>query len=172
MGGVRAIYVGLRSQVGSFSSDDTWSVVPDDSGGNFKRIAGRGSFQTVAQVDETTGLTYWRDELQFTPAEDDGGDLTFLSVISAAAPDDLIVIVEPWNESSNFSSGKIMGIAATNAGGNEIAPFPVFFSGGQYVTGTERTDANGQSFTLTSVHPFPALSTYLGASDASNPSTD
>lgn len=172
MGGVRAIYVALRSRVPDNWFFDGYPLANEDiPAGTFKRIAGRGSFQTVAQVNEDTGQVYYRDELNFTPSnsEDDANTYGVLSRLSASAPDDFIVIVEPWSGSSRILGKCLVGIEALT---ENLADAPVFFSGGQDVTGTEHTDANGQSFVLSSVHPFPALLAYLAAEAVSNPSTD
>lgn len=173
MGGVRAIYVALRSNVpDAWYFDEATSITNDDiPDGTFTRIAGRGSFQSVAQVNEDTGQVYYRDELNFTPSNSDDYLNVYYALIplSASAPDDLIVIVEPWS-----GSGWILGkcIFNTPVETNNLADAPVFFSGGQDVTGTEHTDANGISFVLTSVHPLPALYAFLPVTAVSIPSTD
>ena len=170
MGGVRAIYVALRSDVADdwYIDGDTTLANDNITGRTFQRIAGRGSFQTVAQVNEDTGQVYYRDELNFTPSnsDDDANISSVLSQLSVSAPDELIVIVEPWS-----GKGWILGKCIVDMNLN-LADAPVFFSGGQYVTGTEHTDANGLSFVLSSVHPFPALNAYLYVEAVDNPSTD
>lgn len=179
MGGVRAIWIGFKSaQTDAFYVDDGWSITNDNPVG-FVRIPGSGSFQSVAQVDETTGLTYYRDELSFTPAK--GSPITNtkqLAELQAADPDDLLILVETWagygsGSGDGTGCGYIMGRASNVPLFSDAANLmdaPVFFGGGQVVTGQARSDFNGQQFTLTSVHPFPALSAYLG--DLSTPSTD
>ena len=179
MGGVRAIWIGFKSaQTGVFYVDDGWCITNDTPVG-FIRIPGSGSFQSVAQVDETTGLTYYRDELSFTPAKGNPINNTQqLAELQAADPDDLLILVETWTgygsgDGYGDGNGYIMG-KASNApifsDAANIMDVPVFFGGGQVVTGQARSDFNGQQFTLTSVHPLPALGAYLG--ELSTPSTD
>ena len=171
MGGIRAIYIALRSDVSSIGSEATHVILLDFS--SIHRIPCRGSFSSVEQVDDTTGASYYLDTLEVTPVRQMADDaIPSLASIASASPDDLVILVEPWNTDYMFC----LGYGFTGPDGDdvaEIAEYPVFRGGSQWVTGTEKTDANGASFTLTSVHPFPAAMAAIEDSGAvDNPSTD
>lgn len=170
MGGVRAIYAIERRYIGAADLEEFWCILVDCS--YAVRIPCRGSFESVAQVDENTGSTYYLDTLSVTPVPGRQDNSVYAGILQAQlasmGPDDLVIIVEMWG-GDLFVMG--YGFADNNY---TINSYPVFFGGGQYVSGTEKTDANGQSFTLTSVHPLMAANALFedpeGAVD--NPSTD
>ena len=166
MGGLRGIMIVLRSYAGIYL-DTSWAVADDNTSWSY--IPGRGSFQSVAQVDENTGASYYRDELQFAPSRtDEETAAEALAMLQAAGPDDLYVIAV-FNDGRQY----IMGTCLRSFYDNTLYEVPVFFSGGQIVSGTEPGDANGESFTLTSVHPFPALTcTRYSIEPASNGTTN
>lgn len=170
MGGIRAIYVALRSDVVSVNLDDAYVLNLDFN--NIRRIPCRGSFSTAEQVDDTTGASYYLDTLEVTPVQQTADDsIPGLAKIASAAPDDLVILIEPWNNDYMFCLG--YGFTGPNGTVAEIAEYPVFRGGSQWVTGTEKTDANGASFTLTSVHPFPAaMAAISNTGTIENPSTD
>lgn len=174
MGGVRNIYLIPRAGLDVPYIDDTWFLAAALLGGpiTWIKIPVRGSFESVAQVDETTGATYYLDTLSVIPnpgIQDSSYQAGSLQAeLASMGPDDLVVLVEMW-DNTRF----VMGFGFTDAAGTKIADFPVFFGGGQYASGTEKTDANGQSFVLTSVHPFMAAGfTEPNASEVTTPSTD
>lgn len=169
MGGVRAIYAIQRSFVGAVNLDEFWTILVDCS--NAVRIPCRGSFESVAQVDENTGSTYYLDTLSVTPEPGRQDNSVAAGILQAQlasmGPDDLVIIVEMWGNNL-FLMG--YGFADKD---HTINSYPVFFGGGQYVSGTEKTDANGQSFTLTSVHPLMAANaSFEDPNIVNNPSTD
>ena len=173
MGGVRNIYLIPRAGLDVPYIDDSWYLVAEViSGSKWMKLPVRGSFESVAQVDETTGATYYLDTLSVIPSpgvQDNSYQAGGLQAeLASMGPDDLVVLVEMWDDTCF-----VMGYGFTNAVGSAFADFPVFFGGGQYASGTEKTDANGQSFVLTSVHPFMAAGFSLpDASKVNNPSTD
>ncbi len=173
MGGVRNIYLIQRAGLDVPYIDDSWYLVAEVLGGiKWNKIPVRGSFESVAQVDETTGATYYLDTLSVIPSpgiQDNSFQAGSLQAeLASMGPDDLVVCVEMW-DNTRF----VMGFGFTDAAGSKFADFPVFFGGGQYASGTEKTDANGQSIVLTSVHPFMAAGFFLpDASEVNNPSTD
>lgn len=171
MGGIRAIYVALRSDVVDIGSNEPFVLSLDFN--SIYRIPCRGSFSTVEQVDDTTGASYYLDTLEVTPVKQVADyEIPNLAQIAAAAPDDLVILIESWNSDYMFCLG--YGFTGPSGGDlSEVAEFPVFRGGSQWVTGSEKTDANGASFTLTSVHPFPAaLAAIADTSSIANPSTD
>lgn len=166
MGGIRAIYLALRADVVSVS-DDGYTLLIDFN--SITRIPCRGSFQTVEQVNETTGASYYLDTLEVTPnrASAESG-LIGLAMLAAADPDDLVILVETWNDEMFC-----LGYGFNDKNMDLVAEYPVFQGGGQFVTGTEKTDANGPSFTFTSAHPLPAtLAVIVDPGSVDNPSTD
>lgn len=170
MGGVRAIYAIQRRYVGTVGWDESWFMLFDCQGA--VRIPCRGSFESVAQVDENTGSTYYLDTLSVTPEPGRQENSVSAGILQAElasmGPDDLVIVVEMWGE-DRFVMG--YGFADKD---HTINSYPVFFGGGQYVSGTEKTDANGQSFTLTSVHPLMAANGWFDNPEDAvvNPSND
>lgn len=173
MGGVRNIYLIPRAGLDVPVIDDSWFLSVALLGEiTWIKIPVRGSFESVAQVDETTGATYYLDTLSAIPnpgIQDNSYQAGSLQAeLASMGPDDLVVCVEMWDNTCF-----VMGFGFTDAAGAGFADFPVFFGGGQYASGTEKTDANGQSFVLTSVHPFMAAGFLLpDSSEVNNPSTD
>ena len=164
-GGVRAIILALRSSVTDVVKDGR-TIVPSFS--SSKRLPFKGSFQSVAQVDENTGQQHFRDELAGFIQESHGDSGTNLEAFAAAGPDDLVILVETWN-----GQYFILGYAWKDAAMTEIISAPLFFNGGQLFTGTEVSDGNGWNVNLVSVHPLPAARSYADEdTNVSNPSTD
>lgn len=170
MGGVRAIYLALRSDIVTAVPDTDYPRDIKITAGTAKlqRYPVRGSFQSVAQVDEQTGQSYYQDELavQLSSFAEFVEPQKVLEILQAAGPDEIVAIVELWN-------GKkfVMGYGRINAATSDIVDTPVFFSAGQIVSGTERGDQNGMNFTLTSAHPLPACNAVIVAG-VNNNSTD
>lgn len=167
MGGVRAIIVALRSDI-TVGPAGAAQITLAIAAGEGLRLPFRGSFQSVAQVDESTGQKYFRDELAgFIPATniDEAKDLHFFA---SAGPDDIVILVETWN-----GTYYAIGYGWRDAGRSEVIATSVFFNGGQLFTGTEKSDGNGWAVNLVSVHPFPAALCYEpDPEEISNPSTD
>ena len=164
MGGVRAIYVGLRASNPAPYADGGLISFATFTG---ERIPIKGSFQSVAQVDETTEQKHFRDELAgfFVSNEESGVDA--LHDLSSISPDDLIILVETWQDTFY-----LLGYAWKDAAKTRIISAPVFFNGGQLMTGAEKSDQNGWNVTLVSVHPFPAAMSDVADFSAVTPSTD
>ena len=135
----------------------------DIGNGTLKVIAGRGSFQTVAQVNEDTGQVYYRDELSFSPSTAIMEDvLMLLKYISRAQDGEMKVVVE-LNNDTHF----VMGYGLDNE--DNLSEFPVWLSGGNYQSGTEKSDLIGATINLASVHPQPALAANFDGVQFTNP---
>lgn len=167
-GGVRAIIVALRSSVTSVYNDNP-DIGISLAAASAKRLPFRGSFQSVAQVDESTGVQYFRDELAgFVVSNNETGESN-LNGFSAAAPEDLVILVETWSGTTYA-----LGYGWKDANKSAIISTPIYFNGGQLFTGTEKADGNGWNVNLVSVHPVLAAAGYIDNADTAitNPSTD
>lgn len=164
MGGVRAIYVGLRASNPTPYADGNLLTFSTFTG---NRVPIKGSFQSVAQVDESTDQKYFRDELAgfFTSPEENGANA--LHDLSSISAEDLVILVETWQDTFY-----LLGYAWKDAAKTAVIPAPVFFNGGQLMTGTEKSDQNGWNVNLVSVHPFPAAMADVADFSAITPSTD
>lgn len=160
VGGIRSIIWGGKS--GIISAAVNLSGAPEgdyyielESNDHIAhRIMGRGSFQTVAQVNEDTGQVYYRDELIFQPDAADQHDLLlFVDTMSRNGDDGMFVIVEP-NSGMPWMMG--YGLSADAQSASPAESYPVFLTAAPVGTGTELGDLNGGSVTLASVHPRPA----------------
>ena len=170
MGGVSAIYLFLRSATSNASVSDNidFGIATNAAPGAGKRIPFKGSFQTVPQVDESTGQVYYRDELTGSIENDISIEPQVLAKLGSAGPDDLVIGVER-------RGGKlyILGYGFKDPDGDVLIPTSVFFNGGPGITtGTEKGDDNGMGVSFVSVHPQPAALAEISPSEISNPSTD
>lgn len=154
MGGIRAL---LWSRDAGMT-DVNLTPGSDYSGeidGNFYRIPGRGSFQSVAQVNEDESGIYYRDEFNFNPDGYEAGadPLAYLmAAFSEMGDDDVTVLAEDWNGKYH-----VLGFGLASLALGTTARYPVWMSTGQEGTGTEHTDRTGWALTLASQHPLPAL---------------
>lgn len=120
-------------------------------------IPGRGSFQSVSQIDEATGAVFYRDELVFTPIGADDQDALSVQDAFASASDDTFGVLAITGNLDDPSSlrGFILGYGFSGHG-SAIKRYPVWMSVGSIATGTEHTDFNGPQMTFASVHPLAA----------------
>lgn len=169
MGGVRAIILFLRSSTSSaaVSENADYAIATNGAANVGKRLPFKGSFQSVAQQDENTGQTYYRDELAGSILNSVTAEPGVLAQLGSAGPDDLVIGVERWDRSVY-----IMGYGFKDPAGEEMIATPVFYNGGQIGTGAEKSDSKGMQVTFVSVHPQPAAIADIAATEISNPSTD